>query len=155
MCPFNSSEDPNKFQISYVPWAKAQLQAIVKAFPKVTKRLRPLRIVSCWNYFLPKGESNSRIWQQQSIQPTKWPKWSFDIFYLLHFWWHYSGIWGHCSQLPLMDQLPSSLWAKSSTNIGRIHSKSPIKIQSDPSKPLPELINILKKKIKTFNTSSI
>ena len=55
MCPFNSSEDPNKSQISYVPWAKAKLQAIVKAFPKVTKRLRPLGIVS------PFGESNSRI----------------------------------------------------------------------------------------------
>lgn len=42
----------------------------------------------------------------------------------------------------LLDQLPSFLWVKSSTNIGRIHSVPPVKVQIDPSKSLPR-INIL------------
>lgn len=40
-------------------------------------------------------------------------------------------------QLSLWDTFPSSLWA-----MGRIHSATPVKIQIDPSKPLPT-INIL------------
>ena len=38
-CPFKvkSPEDPNKPQISYILWTKAQLWAIVKEFPKVTE----------------------------------------------------------------------------------------------------------------------
>lgn len=37
-CPFKvKSLDPNKPQISYVPWTKDRLQARVKEFPKVTQ----------------------------------------------------------------------------------------------------------------------
>lgn len=38
-CPFKvtSSEDPDKLQVCYVPWIMANLQAIVKEFPKVTE----------------------------------------------------------------------------------------------------------------------
>lgn len=41
--------------------------------------------------------------------------------------------------MSLLDQLPSSLWAVSSTDIGRIHSVPPIKIQIDLSKSLPRI----------------
>lgn len=37
---------------------------------------------------------------------------------------------GSTDQLSLVDQLPSSLWAKSSTDNGRIHSVPPTKIQN-------------------------
>lgn len=47
-----------------------------------------------------------------------------------------SGITDHLS---LLDQQPSSLWEKSSTDIGRIHSVLPIKIKIDPSKALPRI----------------
>lgn len=40
-------------------------------------------------------------------------------------------------QLSLLDQLPSFLQAKYSTDIGRIHSAPPIQIQIDPSNPFP------------------
>lgn len=59
---------------------------------------------------------------------------------LQHFLFAVSGSTGANSKdtnhLPLMDQLPP-FWAKSSTDIGRIHSTPPIKIQIDPSKPFP------------------
>lgn len=46
-------------------------------------------------------------------------------------------------QLFLLDQMPSSSQAKFSTDIGRIHSVPPMKVQIDLSKICPELINIL------------
>lgn len=42
-------------------------------------------------------------------------------------------------QLSPLYQLPSCSWAKSSTNIVRTHSAPHIKIQTDPSKPLPRI----------------
>ena len=41
--------------------------------------------------------------------------------------------------LSLLNPLPSSLWAKSPTDIGKIHSAPPIKIQIDLLKPLPSI----------------
>ena len=38
-----------------------------------------------------------------------------------------------------MNQLPLSLWAKYPTDVGKIHSAPPIKIQIDLSKPLPRI----------------
>lgn len=46
---------------------------------------------------------------------------------------------GSPDQFSLLGQLPSSLWAKSSIDIGRTHSASPIKIQTDSSKSLPRI----------------
>ena len=37
----------------------------------------------------------------------------------------------------LSNQLPPSLWAKSLTDVVKIHNTPPMKIQVDPSKPLP------------------
>lgn len=39
----------------------------------------------------------------------------------------------------LLDQLPSPLWEKSTTDTGRINTTSPIKIHIYPSKPLPRI----------------
>lgn len=50
---------------------------------------------------------------------------------------------GNTDHSDLLGQL-TSLGAKSSTDIGRIYSAPPLKIQIDPSKPLP-----------TFNQCSI
>ena len=41
--------------------------------------------------------------------------------------------------LSLLNQLPSLFWAKSPTDVGKIHSAPPIKIHTDPSKPLPRI----------------
>ena len=46
---------------------------------------------------------------------------------------------GNTDHLSLLNQLPLSLWAKSPTDVGKIHSTPPIKIQIDPSKPLPRI----------------
>ena len=46
---------------------------------------------------------------------------------------------GSINHLSLLNQLPPSLWAKSPTDIGKIHSTPPIKIQIDPSKRLPRI----------------
>lgn len=43
------------------------------------------------------------------------------------------------NHLSLLGQLPPSLWAKFSTDIGKIHSVPPSKIQIDPSPPLPRV----------------
>ena len=43
---------------------------------------------------------------------------------------------GNTDHLSLLNQLPLSLWAKSPTDVGKIHSTPPIKIKIDPSKPL-------------------
>ena len=48
---------------------------------------------------------------------------------------------GNTDHLSLLNQLPPSLWAKSTTVIGKIHSAPPIKVRIDPSKL--ELINTL------------
>ena len=53
---------------------------------------------------------------------------------------------GNTDHLTLLNQLPLSLWAKSPTDVGKIHSVSPIKIQTDPTNLSPELINILQVK---------
>ena len=45
---------------------------------------------------------------------------------------------GNTDHLSLLNQLPLSLWANSPIGIGKIHSVPPIKIQRDPSKPLPK-----------------
>ena len=42
--------------------------------------------------------------------------------------------------LSLSNQLPSSLWEKFLTDIGKIHSIPPFKTQIDPSKPLSKII---------------
>lgn len=44
---------------------------------------------------------------------------------------------GNTYHLSLSNQLPSSLWAKSPTDVVKIHNTPPMKIQVDPSKPLP------------------
>ena len=46
---------------------------------------------------------------------------------------------GNTDHLSLLNQLPPSLWAKYPTDIDKIHSALPIKIQIDPSKPLPRI----------------
>ena len=46
---------------------------------------------------------------------------------------------GNTDHLSLLKQLPPSLWAKSLTNIGKIHSTPPIKVQTDSSKPLLQI----------------
>ena len=38
-----------------------------------------------------------------------------------------------------LDAVPESLWLKSSTDIGPIHSALPITIQTDGRKPLPNV----------------
>ena len=39
--------------------------------------------------------------------------------------------------LSLLNQSPNCLWAKSPTDVGKIHSIPPIKIHIDPSKHIP------------------
>ena len=46
---------------------------------------------------------------------------------------------GNTEHLSLLNQLPSSLWAKSPTDIGKTHSTPPIKVQIDVSKSLPRI----------------
>ena len=46
---------------------------------------------------------------------------------------------GSIDHLSLFNQLQPSLYAKSSTDIGKIYSTPPIKIQIDPSKYLPRI----------------
>ena len=46
---------------------------------------------------------------------------------------------GNTDHLSLLNQLPLTLYAKSPTDIGKIHSASLIKIQIDTSKPLPRI----------------
>lgn len=46
---------------------------------------------------------------------------------------------GNTDHLSLLNQLPPSLWAKSPNDISKIHSTPPLKIQKDPSKPLPRI----------------
>ena len=46
---------------------------------------------------------------------------------------------GNTNHLSLLNQLPPSLWARSPTDIGKVHSAPPIKIQIDSSKPLPKI----------------
>ena len=46
---------------------------------------------------------------------------------------------GNTYHLSLLNQLPPSLWAKSLTDVGKIHNTPPMKIQVDPSKPLPRI----------------
>ena len=46
---------------------------------------------------------------------------------------------GNTDHLSLLNQLPPSLWAKSLTDVGKIHNTPPMKIQVDPSKPLPRI----------------
>uniref|UniRef100_A0A5F8HBR7 Gag-Pol polyprotein n=1 Tax=Monodelphis domestica TaxID=13616 RepID=A0A5F8HBR7_MONDO len=41
--------------------------------------------------------------------------------------------------LPQLEEVPSSLWATDSSDIGRILSAPPIQVQLDPSKPLPRV----------------
>ena len=43
---------------------------------------------------------------------------------------------GNTNHLSLFNQLAPSLWSKSPTDFGKIHSTPPIQIQIDPSKPL-------------------
>lgn len=46
---------------------------------------------------------------------------------------------GRSWYLFLLDQLPSSFWAKSSTAICRTHRAPPFRIQIDPSKAVPRI----------------
>ena len=46
---------------------------------------------------------------------------------------------GGTDHLPLLNQLPSSLQAKSPNEMGKTHSAPPIKIQTDLSKSLPRI----------------
>ena len=46
---------------------------------------------------------------------------------------------GNTDHLSLLNQLPPFLWVKSPTYAGKIHSTPLIKIQIDPSKPLPRV----------------
>ena len=41
--------------------------------------------------------------------------------------------------LPLLNQLPLSLWAKSPTDVGKIHRAPPIEIQIKPLKPISKI----------------
>lgn len=50
---------------------------------------------------------------------------------------------GDTHHLSLLDQLPPFLWARCSTDTGRIHSIPPIKIQQTPQNLSPEVINAL------------
>ena len=45
---------------------------------------------------------------------------------------------GKTDHLSLLNQLPPSLWTKSPTEVGKIHSVLPT-IHIDPSKPLPRI----------------
>lgn len=46
---------------------------------------------------------------------------------------------GHTDHLFLLGQIPPSLWAKSPTDIGKIHSTTPITFLIDPSKSLSRI----------------
>lgn len=46
---------------------------------------------------------------------------------------------GDTNPLSLLDQLSSCIWARSLTDIGRIHSAPFIKIQIEPQNPLPRI----------------
>ena len=50
---------------------------------------------------------------------------------------------GNTDRSSPLNQLPPSLWAKSQTDIDKIHSAPPIKIQIDPSKLLPGITQYL------------
>ena len=69
-------------------------------------------------------------------------KWHFDIFFFLLIFapsGSTSADSGNTEDLSLLNQLPSLLWAKYPTDIGKIHSALPIEIQIDPSKSLPRI----------------
>ena len=46
---------------------------------------------------------------------------------------------GNTYHLSLLNQLPTPLWAKSPTDVSKIHSTPPIMIQIDTSKSLPRI----------------
>ena len=52
----------------------------------------------------------------------------------------------NADNLPLFNQLPHSLWAKSPNDAGNIYSTLHIKFNKNPSKPLPGIIQYLMNK---------